>query len=126
MGTTGGLSPPRSELPLVGWVFREEWAAKHPQAIRAFLRASAAAKQRMRESDEVWTELRPLMRVDDDATFRALRDGFRAGIPAATMGEAEAVARQVFDILAAEGGTALVGNAKALAAGTFWAGGADR
>lgn len=116
----------RSELPLVGWVFREEWAAKHPQAIRAFLRASAAAKQRMRESDEVWTELRPLMRVDDDATFRALRDGFRAGIPAATMGEAEAVARQVFDILAAEGGTALVGNAKALAAGTFWAGGADR
>ena len=30
----------------------------------------------MRESDEVWTTLRPLMRVEDDATFIALRDGF--------------------------------------------------
>lgn len=115
-----------SELPLVGWVFREQWAAKNPEAIRGFLRASAAAKQHMRESDEVWTTLRPMMKITDDATFIALRDGFRAGIPAATMGESEQVARQVFDILAAEGGPALVGKAGTLAEGTFWAGGKDR
>lgn len=80
----------------------------------------------MRESDEVWTTLRPLMRVEDDATFIALRDGFRAGIPAATMGEAEQTARQVFDILATEGGKALVGDAKTIAEGTFWRKGTDR
>ncbi len=109
-----------SELPLVGWVFREGWARQNRDAVSAFLRASTAAKAHMRESDDVWTSLRPLMRVDDDATFIALREGFRAGIPAASMGEAEQVARQVFDILATEGGKALVGDAKTIAEGTFW------
>lgn len=115
-----------SELPLVGWVFREGWAAQNSQAIRGFLSASAAAKQHMRESDAVWDDLRPMMKIADDATFVALREGFRAGIPAATMGEAEQVARQVFGILAAEGGPALVGKAESLAEGTFWAGGKER
>nr|MBP7468280.1 ABC transporter substrate-binding protein [Thauera sp.] len=56
-------------------------------------------------------------------TFVALRDGFRAGIPRTTADEAERVATRVFDILAAEGGEALVGKARALAPGTFWRGG---
>ncbi len=112
----------RAELPLVGWVFREQWATANPQAIRGFLRASAATKRLLLESDDAWAQLRPSMKVGDDATFAALRDGYRAGIPSATMGEAEQVARQVFQILATEGGPALVGNAKTLAGGTFWAG----
>lgn len=116
----------RGALPLVGWVFRDGWARQNPEAISAFLRASAATKAYMREADEIWTRLRPLMRVEDEASFVALRDGFRAGIPAATMGEAEQVARQVFDILAAEAGEALVGNAKTIAEGTFWRAGANR
>lgn len=115
-----------TELPLVGWVFREKWAAQHPQAIRGFLRASAATKQHMLESDAVWDELRPMMKIADDATFVALRQGFRAGIPAAAMGESEQVARKVFAILAAEGGPALVGKATSLSDGTFWAGGMER
>jgi len=116
----------RSELPLVGWVFREHWAAQNLASIQGFLRASTATKQLLRESDEAWQALRPSMKVEDDATFIALRDGYRAGIPAADMGEAEQVARHVFDILAAEGGTALVGNARTLATGTFWTGNVDR
>ncbi len=117
----------RSELPLVGWVFREGWARQNAEAVSGFLRASAAAKAYMRESDEIWTQLRPMMRVEDDAGFIALRDGFRAGIPAGTMGEAEEVARQVFEILASEGGRELVGDAKTVAEGTFWRGeGTDR
>ena len=113
-------------LPLVGWVFREQWAASNPALIRGFLQASAETKRLLRESDEAWLALRASMKVDDDATFVALREGYRAGIPAATMGEAEAVARKIFDILAAEGGAALVGNARTLATGTFWTERADR
>ncbi len=111
------------ELPLVGWVFRERWANDNAAAIEGFLRASDAAKALMLESDAVWEELRPLMRAENEETFVALRDGFRAGIPRTTTAEAEAVARRVFDILAAEGGEALVGKARALAPGTFWRGG---
>jgi NitT/TauT family transport system substrate-binding protein len=112
----------RAELPLLGWVFREQWAADNAAVIRGFLRASTETKQLLRESDEAWLALRASMKVDDDETFIALREGYRAGIPAAAMGEAEHVARKVFDILAAEGGKALVGNARRLVAGTFWAG----
>ena len=111
------------ELPLVGWVFRERWAKDNAAAIAGFLRASDAAKALMLESDAVWDELRPLMRAENEETFVALRDGIRAGIPRTTADEAERVATRVFDILAAEGGEALVGKARALAPGTFWRGG---
>ena len=114
------------EMPLVGWVFGERWAGANPAAIRGFLRASAAAKALLRESDAAWEALRPSMRVEDEATFVALRDGFRAGIPQAADEEGERAAARAFAILAAEGGEALVGRARELAPGTFWHGGGGR
>ena len=111
------------ELPLVGWVFRERWAKDNAAAIAGFLRASDAAKALMLESDAVWDVLRPLMRAENEETFVALREGFRAGIPRTGVEDAERVATRVFDILAAEGGEALVGKARAIAPGTFWRGG---
>ncbi len=68
-------------LPLVGWVFDERWAAQHADALRAFLRASYAAKRMLAESDAEWQRIRPLTKAEDDATLIALRDTFRAGIP---------------------------------------------
>lgn len=112
------------ELPMVGWVFREDWATKNRPALEAFLRASAKAKQAMRESDTVWADIRSLTQAEDDATFTALKQGFRAGIPTADVAGAERTARNVFRILADEGGTDLVGSATALPAGTFWRAGA--
>ena len=113
----------RGELPLLGWVFRESWAQANPRVIEGFLRASTATKQLLQESDAAWDALRPLMKAGDEATFAALVAGFRAGIPSAgASSAAEAAAASVFGILAAEGGPALVGRARELAPGTFWAG----
>lgn len=114
------------ELPMVGWVFREEWAARNRPALDAFLRASAKTKKQMAESDAVWDEIRPLTRAEDDATLLALRDGFRAGIPRGDVAQAERTAHRVFGILADEGGAELVGAAKALPPGTFWQAGGVR
>lgn len=114
------------ELPMIGWVFREDWAAKHRAAFEGFLRAGAQARRHMQSSDAVWEELRPLTRAEDDATLAALRDGFRAGIPGEDIAQAERTARRVFAILAQEGGAELVGSATALPAGTFWRVGAPR
>lgn len=110
------------ELPMLGWVFREEWAARNRPQVEAFLRASAAAKQAMRDSDALWESLRAQTRAEDDATLLALRDGYRAGIPAVDDARAEIAARGVFGILAELGGAELVGTASALPAGTFWRG----
>lgn len=114
------------ELPMIGWVFRDEWAAKNRAAFEGFLRAGAQARRHMQTSDAVWEELRPLTRAEDDATLAALRDGFRAGIPGEDIAHAERTARRVFAILAQEGGADLVGAATALPAGTFWRTGAPR
>lgn len=109
-------------VPLLGWVFNARWAEKNPKAIDGFLRASRAAKQVLAESDEEWERLRPLIRAEDEATLHALRDGYRAGIPYC-FGEPEIrAARQVFGIMAREGGKQLVGSSSTLSAGTFWQG----
>jgi NitT/TauT family transport system substrate-binding protein len=110
----------QGELPMLGWVFSEAWAERNRFAVEGFLRASEKAKKIMRESDPVWEELQSLTRAEDAATRVALRDGFRAGIPAADSRNNEAVARKVLNILSDEGGAALVGAATSLPNGTFW------
>ena len=107
-------------LPLLGWVFHEDWARQNPEAVRGLLEASARAKGLLAESDAEWQRLRPLTKAEDDATLEALQRRFREGIPE-SFGEAEvAAARQVYGILAGEGGTELTGGQPELAAGTFW------
>jgi len=121
----GGLGIDR-ELPMVGWVFKEDWARQNSAAVEGFFKASSEAKRIMADSDAEWERLRPLMRAEDEATFLALREGFRAGIPAGSVEQAEKAARQAFVVLAREGGKPLVGSASELAPGVFWQGGGAR
>ncbi len=109
-----------SEVPLIGYVFDEAWGHAHRQELDGFLRASQQAKQILLESDAEWTRLRPLMRVSDEATFLALRDGYRRGIPARWGPAERADAKKLFAILAEQGGEQLVGRSRELQDGTFW------
>ncbi len=109
-----------TQVPLLGYVFDEAWAAAHKDDVLALVRASRAAKELLARSDAEWERLRPLMKAADEATFAALRDGFRAGIPG-RWGEAERVdARRLFAIMAKLGGAELVGKSSELQPGTFW------
>ena len=110
-----------AEVPMIGYVFREAWAAERQDDLRGFLTATQEAKLLLQHGDEEWTRIRPLMRAEDDATFEALKSGYRAGIPMA-WGEAERKsADKLFAVLAKYGGEKLVGPSGELAAGTFWA-----
>ena len=118
-----------SALPLVGWVFSERWANANPAAIAGFLRASAATKKLLAESDAVWEEIRGLSKAENTATLHALRDAYRAGLPptgAAAQKAGEVAAGKAFAILAQEGGKEVVGNATSLAPGVFWSGKVSR
>jgi NitT/TauT family transport system substrate-binding protein len=110
------------EVPIVGWVFSEKWAAAHEAAIKGFLRASAAAKQILATSDEEWERIRPLTEADDEATFVALRDAYRSGIPKSDDDAGAAAANKIFSVLAETGGSDLAGDSRELAPGTFWSG----
>jgi NitT/TauT family transport system substrate-binding protein len=109
-------------MPLIGWVFRDDWASQNRETLERFLAASLEAKALMAKSDAEWERLKPLMRAEDNATFVALKNGYRAGIPGCEAPDAQATVASVFKLLAEAGGDKLVGKSRTLSEGTFWSG----
>ena len=108
------------DVPQLGYVFSEAWAAEHTDAVQGFAQASKAAKVILASSEAEWERIRPLTRAEDDAVFAALKERFRDGI-VTEWGEAErAAAADLYAILAELGGADLVGRATELVPGTFW------
>ncbi|WP_045163199.1 ABC transporter substrate-binding protein [Stutzerimonas stutzeri] len=69
------------DLPVLGYLFAEDWAASHEALLRHFSRALRQTKRALASSSEPWQAIRPLMRADDEAVFAALRNSFVEGIP---------------------------------------------
>jgi NitT/TauT family transport system substrate-binding protein len=111
-----------ASAPQLGYIFKQPFADAHADLLRAFAKASREAKQIMATSLEEWQRLKPLTRVEDDATLEALRRRFVAGI-VPHWGEAERKeAAELYLVLARLGGEPLVGTSPTLAEGTFWPG----
>lgn len=107
--------------PLLGWVFHEKWAARHPAAMQAFLDTSFAAKQHLLQDEMIWQKLRPLMQAGDNKLFETLKAAYRAGIPSGYgKGDIEA-AQQVLAVMQAVDPATTAG-LSTLPNGTFWAG----
>lgn len=109
-------------IPLIGWVFREDFAAKNPELMEKFFQSSMEAKSLMAKNDAEWERLKPLMRAEDNATFIALRNGYRNGIPTCTEADYLTHVSTVFKVLGENGGDKLVGKSRTLSEGTFWSG----
>jgi NitT/TauT family transport system substrate-binding protein len=109
-----------ASVPLLGWVFNEQWAKNNQSALISFLRGSYAAKQLLATSDSEWERIRPLTKANNDITLHALRDAYREGIPRQFTQQEMDAATAVFAILVKEGGEKLAGGSTALSQGTFW------
>lgn len=109
-------------IPMIGWVFPEEWAARNAEAVKGFLAASYEAKALLAASDAEWNRIKPKMRAENDAVFTALRNGFIKGIPTCSDQDTMNAVGKTFRILAELGGTQLVGRSTELSPGTFWPG----
>ncbi len=110
------------DVPLLGWVFDEAFAVRHPAAVVGFLTAARDAMVQLRDRDAPWEAVRPLMRAEDEAVFQALQAGYRAGVPS-QFGPAQVrAAEAVYAIVARLGGRDLTGPSPTLAPGTFWDG----
>nr|CAD6595712.1 ABC transporter substrate-binding protein [Rhizobium sp. Khangiran2] len=112
-----GASGPVSAL---GYVFREEWADQNQDVALSFVRASAEAKALLAGSDDEWERLAPLVRAEGRA-LEVLRDRYREGIPQRPVAEEERDAAKLYEVLATLGGEKLVGKARQMAPGTYWA-----
>jgi NitT/TauT family transport system substrate-binding protein len=113
--TALGLDP---EVPLLGYVMKEEFLAESPGLAASFYRASRAAKSLLAKDDAAWEPLRERMNADTEAQFLALRDDFRAGIPADAAVDADSADR-LLRLMADLGGEKLVGGATELPPGVF-------
>jgi NitT/TauT family transport system substrate-binding protein len=111
-----------TQPPLLGWAFSDAVAEERGDAVRGFLDASFAAKEMLLEDDAVWTDLREMMRAEDDAMFAQLRDDYRDGIITRYDDAVVEAASQSFAIMAEYGGADLVGSQSELPDGTFWTG----
>jgi NitT/TauT family transport system substrate-binding protein len=107
-------------LPLLGYVFDERWGAARRETVAGFVRASRRAKQILKDSDTEWDRLRPIVKPADDATFAALKAGFRRGTPERWGAAERDSAELAFTIMAKLGGEALVGRSTTLQPGVFW------
>jgi NitT/TauT family transport system substrate-binding protein len=105
---------------MIGYVFDEQWAAQHRDALTRFLDVSREAKEILATSDAEWERLAPLVGTNDPATLKLYREHYRGGIPRRPIAQEEANARALYGVLGELGGSALVGPAKELAPGTFY------
>jgi len=112
-----GASGPVSAL---GYVFREKWANENPDVAMGFIKASAAAKKLLADSDAEWQRLAHIVRAEG-RELEVLRDRYRKGIPDRPLADEEKDAAKLYDILADLGGERLVGKASQMPPGTFWA-----
>jgi NitT/TauT family transport system substrate-binding protein len=113
LGAEGAISA-------IGYVFNEEWANEHKDAMLGFVHASRQAKELLAQSDEEWQRLRPLMNIEEDAVFENTVKRYREGIPDRPIAEEEADTARVYERLAELGGEELVGSATTMAPGTLW------
>lgn len=109
-------------VPLLVWIFNQEWADKNRELVTGFLRATYAAKHILARSEAEWRRIRPLTGAENGTILRLLRDAYRQGIPQRFNQADIKAAAKVFKILARQGGSELVGPSNALSPGTFWQG----
>lgn len=110
----------KDRTAMIGYVFDEKWASAHHDAIVRFIAMTREAKEILATSDAEWDSIAPLTGAADAATLRAYRDRYRDGIPRRTTADEEADALILFRVLAATGGSELVGPARELDPGTFY------
>jgi NitT/TauT family transport system substrate-binding protein len=104
-------------LPTLGFVFHEKWAAEHPHELAGFLKAAAEARQMICGSDKVWAAIAASTQETDEAQRTLLRKAY-CEHPVPTVGpqEIDALA-QIFTWVTPEGTTPA-----ALPQGVFWQG----
>jgi NitT/TauT family transport system substrate-binding protein len=109
-----------ANLAMVGFVFHENWARAHRQALDGFLDAAADAEQLLAKSNAAWQTVRPLMQAPDEALFAALRERFISGIAHPPHAEQERGAAELFAIMLRVGGPRATAGLNRLPDGIFW------
>lgn len=109
-----------TQVPLVGWVFSEQWLESNQTALNNFLLASAEAREILLTSDQEWLRIKHLTRSENDNIFISLRDEYRKGVLKDFTAKHIKALDKLYAIFAQEGGKKLTGGANSLDTELFW------
>lgn len=107
-------------VPILGFVFREQWANENTSALNGFLTASKEAALLLCTSDSHWNAILPLTRTDDKPTQELLRRDYCAGRVTQFTEDDKTAIQKIYRILATTGGAKLVGSVEQLDKQLFW------
>lgn len=99
----------RGKVAVGGYLFR---GGVDQRVLAGFAKALRMTEHLLATSPEAWTEIRPVMKAPDDATFESLKNAYLDGIPQKPREEEIADARSFFAVVLRVGGSALVGPAR--------------
>jgi NitT/TauT family transport system substrate-binding protein len=107
-------------VPSIGYVFKQSWAANHKQAINSFFKASKQAKNQLCSFDAAWQKIIPLTRVDDLPTQSILRRHYCEGGIEHWGEQEQQAAGRIYTMLRNLSHNQLTGQSETLQLGTFW------
>ena len=108
------------DLPLIGYVFKEDLLVEDYDLVKRFLDATNESRRILEESDKEWDRIMSLTGAKDTEMLVAIRNSFRKGIPKSNREILNNNIIKAYDILKDIGGKKLVGEGKHLAKGTIW------
>ncbi len=108
-------------VPTLGYVFRQDWASGHKQAVNSFLETTKAGKDRLCTDDAAWNKVLPLTKAKDLPTQAKLRERYCAGRIQQWGDAQKRAAERIYQLLRKLSSNKLTGDSKTLQAGTFYA-----
>jgi NitT/TauT family transport system substrate-binding protein len=99
------------DVPFLFHAVSEDYAAKHPANVKAYLAAYREAVQILNTNDEIWMEVGRRQKMDD-AAIPPLRDEMRRDLMSKFEPTTEAAVRNIFDVLLATAGPTVLGMSK--------------
>ena len=112
-----------TDVPVLGYVFRDSLAKAHAEAIKAFIKAATVAQRLICESEPAWQMVIPLTQETDSRVQSTLRRHYCEG-RVATPGEAEMKGAELVLQWVDRSGTPTVAESmNGLPSGVFWSNG---
>ena len=110
----------KGPVAMTGYVFTEEFARQHVDALRRFLDAAAKARAALARQPAAWVPIKSRLNLADDAALESYRKRYLDGVPTRSIAEEAEDAKALYRAIVASGGKDLVGDAPELDASLFF------